>query len=164
MTPYVRRFLAIAAVGAALFTVSACADVPQGEPGSSVAPSSSTSAKPALADKKTSCDAYKKLDDETQAKLEPLATDLASAQSDPVKALGALTQVKSLIAEQETKLSAITDQAGDPSVRSALQARLTEVRKLKTDLDAAGTDPVKLQAVFESVDDKKSDPVKLACA
>jgi hypothetical protein len=161
VTPYVRRLIAIAAVGAALFTVSACADVPQDEPGTSVAPSTT---KAALADKKTSCDAYKKLDDETQAKLEPLAGDLAAAQSDPVKALGALTQVKALVSEQETKLAVITNQAGDSGVRSALQTRLSEVRKLKSDLDAAGTDPVKLQAVFESVDDKKSDPVKLACA
>ncbi|GIH07227.1 hypothetical protein Rhe02_52940 [Rhizocola hellebori] len=160
MTPYVRRFLAIAAVGAALFTVSACADVPQDEPGASVKPSIT---KAALADKKTSCDAYKALDSETQAKLEPLAADLSAAQSDPVKALGALSQVKTLIAQQETKLSAITDQAGDAEVKVALQTRLTEVRKLKTDLDAAGTDPAKLQAVFETVDDKKSDPVKVAC-
>jgi predicted nucleic acid-binding Zn-ribbon protein len=161
VTPYVRRLIAIAALGAALFSVSACADVPQDEPGTSTAPSAT---KAALADKKTSCDAYKALDTQTQAKLEPLAADLSTAQSDPVKALGALTQVKALVAEQEAKLAVITNNAGDAEVKVALQTRLSEVRKLKTDLDAAGTDPAKLQAVFESVDDKKSDPVKVACA
>ncbi len=155
-----RRLLATAALGAALFSASACADVPQDEPGASPSPSIT---KAALADKKTSCDAYKALDAETQAKLEPLATDLSAAQNDPVKALTALGEVKALIAQQETKLTAITDQAGDPSVKAALQVRLTEVRKLKTDLDAAGTDPAKLQAVFDRVDDKQSDPVKVAC-
>jgi predicted nucleic acid-binding Zn-ribbon protein len=163
VTPYVRRLIAIAAVGAALFTVSACADVPQNEPSASASAAPSAT-KAALADKKTSCDAYKSLDAETQAKLEPLSADLATAQSDPVKALGALTQVKALISEQEAKLAVMTNQAGDAEVKVALQTRLTEVRKLKADLDAAGTDPVKLQAVFESVDDKKSDPVKVACA
>ncbi len=155
-----RRLIATAALGAALFSASACADLPQDEPGSSTSPSQT---KATLADKKTSCDAYDALDKETRAKLEPLEADLAGAQTDPIKAISALTEVKALIATQETKLTAITNQAGDAEVKSALQTRLGEVRQLKKDLDAAGTDPVKLQAVAAGVQDKQSDPVKLAC-
>lgn len=158
-----RRLIATAALGAALFSASACADVPQDKPGSSPSPSQT---KATLADKKTSCADYDALEKETRAKLEPLEADLAAAQTDPIKAISALTEVKTLIATQETKLTAITDQAGDAEVKSALQTRLGEVRQLKKDLDAAGTDPVKLQVVAMSVsdDDKKSDPVKAACA
>ena len=161
MTSYLRRFIAIAALGAALFTVSACADVPQDEPGSSPSPSVT---KATLVDKKTSCDAYKALDAETTAKTEPLVRDLSSAQSDPAKALTALMEVKSLIAQQETKLASITAQAGDTELKAALQDKLTETRKIKEDLEAAGTDPAKLQAVFANVDDKDGDRIKTLCA
>jgi hypothetical protein len=161
VTPYLRRFIAIAAVGAALFTVSACADVPQEEPGTSTSPSVT---KAALADKKTSCDAYKALDAEMTTKSEPLAKDLSESESDPAKALTAFIEIKNLISQYETKLTPIAANAGDAEVKAALEAELAKTRRVKADLDEAGTDPAKLQTVFENVDDKEGDKIKALCA
>lgn len=153
-----RRIIALATLGLALFATAACADVPQDPPGSSPAPSKVT-----LVDKKTTCAAYNTLSAETETKLTPVVADLKAGQSDPVKALSAFGELRTIISGYQVKLSALTAEAGDPEVKAALDAELTSVKKLQADLDAAGTDPAKVQAVVNGLDKSQAEKVKALC-
>ena len=118
-----------------------------------------------MADKKTTCDAYLKLDAEMEAKAKPLAEKLQAAQQDPSQGLSALVDLKALVAEYEAKLVPITAAAGDSQLKAAIDEELVEVRATKADLDAAGLDPVKLQAAVENHSSSTAtDKVKGLCA
>jgi hypothetical protein len=161
VTLHLRRVLATTSLGLALFGAAACADQPQVDP----IPSSSPSKASTLADKKTTCAAYLALVAETSAKGSPLAEKAQNAQQDPSAALSALVEFKALIADYEAKLTPITANAGDPQVKTALEADLAEARKVKADIDAAGVDPDKLRAALENhASSTTTQEAKAACA
>lgn len=146
-----RHIIAVAAIGVALFAASACADQPQEEPN----PTPTTAAPTAgavLDDKKTSCDSYSKLDTEFETKISSIALTLQTSQNDPVKAASALTEGLALLRDHETKLSSLEAKAGDAEVKAALKDEVNAVKKLQTDINAAGSDPVKIQAAIEGYD------------
>jgi hypothetical protein len=156
-----RRTLALAALGLALLTASACADVPQEEPGSTPTPTNKVTS--TLADKKTTCAAYIALDAEMTTKSGPVIADLEAAQTDPVRGLSAIASMNTLISDYEAELTPIAANSADAELKTALEAELTKTRRVKADLAAAGTDPVKLLAVFENVDNKEGEKIKSLC-
>ena len=156
-----RRLLATTTLGLALFGAAACADQPQDEPKASSSPTKAST----LADKKTTCTAYLALDAETNAKASPLAAKFQGADKDPNQALSALVELKALVADYEANLTPIAANSADAQVKAALDAELVDVRKARADLDAAGLDPVKLQAAIENNSTSTaSDKVKTLCA
>jgi hypothetical protein len=160
VTVVLRNIIATTTVALALFGAAACADQPQVDP----KPSSSPSKAVTLADKKTTCEAYLKLDSEMEAKAKPLAEKMAGADKDPAVALSALVELKGLVAEYDTKLTPIAAASSDAQVKAAIEAELVEVRATKTDLDAAGLDPEKLQAAIENHSSSDlTDKVKALC-
>jgi hypothetical protein len=161
VTVVLRNIIATTTLGLALLGAAACADQPQNEPTASSSPSKAVT----LADKKTTCEAYLKLDSEMEAKAKPLAEKMAGADKDPSAALSALVELKSLVAEYDTKLTPIAAASADPQVKAAIEAELVEVRATKADLDAAGLDPDKLQAAIENHSSSDlTDKVKSLCA
>lgn len=161
MTVLLRRLLAATTLGLALFGAAACADQPQDDPKASSSPTKAS----ALADKKTTCTAYLALDAETNAKASPLAAKFQGADKDPSQALTALVELKTLIADYEAKLIPLAANSADAELKAALDAELVDVRKARADLDAAGVDPVKLQAAIENNSSSTAaDKVKTLCA
>ncbi|WP_020521110.1 hypothetical protein [Catelliglobosispora koreensis] len=159
-----RRILAVATLGLALSVVSACADPVQETPGASTSPSAAQTK--TLADKKTTCDAYKALQTEFEAKAMAFAPQLMAASADPSKAPALIVAAAPVFAEYETKLGPIVADAGDATVKTALDAELTAFKKLNADIKAAGTDPTKAQAVYQTIINDSSDPsekAKQAC-
>lgn len=153
-----RRILAAAAIGAALFAVTACADVPQPEPGSSPTETQSN-----LADKKTSCDDYLKLATDLETKAGTIKASLQAAQNDPLKAASAYAELTSLLADYGAGTAAIEAKSGDPDLKVALKAEVDRVKKVQADLAAAGSDPAKIQAVVQAQDEEPGKEIKALC-
>lgn len=153
-----RRLFAVAAIGVAFFAMTACADVPQDEPGASPKP---TNVK--LADKKTTCDAYLKLDAEVEGKITSLALAVQSAQNDPVKAATALSEGMATLSDYQTKTAALEAQAGDAEVKAALKAEADATKKLQADITAAGSDPAKIQAAIQGADKAPGEKLESLC-
>lgn len=159
-----RRITAVAALGAAFFAVSACADVPQPEPGTSPGQTTSTGQATDLADKQTTCDDYLKVSAEVEAKATSIFASMQGAQDDPLKAASAYAELTSLLADYETRTAAIEVKAGDSELKAALKAEVDRTKAFQADLAAAGTDPVKIQAVVEGQDKELGKEIKALCA
>jgi hypothetical protein len=160
-----RRILAVAALGAALF-VSACADPEQEGPsgGNTASPTQSKAA--TLADKKTTCDAYLKLQADFDKKTAELTPLVMAAATDESKYFEVFVTATPMFAEYESRLTPITEQAGDTELKPLLNAELTQVKGINADIKAAGTDPGKLEAVFNKVtneDTETTDKIKASC-
>jgi hypothetical protein len=159
-----RRILAVAALGVALSAVSACADPVQDPPGSSP---SATQSKAALADKKTTCDAYLKLQDEFDKKVKELTPLVLAAQTDKSKYAEVFFKASPALTDYETRLTPIAAEAGDTTLKPLLDDRLRTIKGINADIKAAGVDQTKLEAVGAKVatlDDSTNDKLKTACS
>ena len=153
-----RRIIAAAAVGAALFALAACADVPQPERDGKPPQSQSN-----LADKKTVCDAYLKLDTEVEGKITSLAVSVQAAQNDPLKAASALSEGMTVLSEYQAKTSDLATRSADAELKAALQAEVDTTKKLQADLTAAGSDPAKVQSVIQNADRTPGEKLESLC-
>jgi len=153
-----RRFLAVAALGAALFTVSACADVDQPTTGST------ESSKPTstLADKKKSCDDYAKVVNDFTTKLTPIVAQAGAAQNDPAKGAQLLTDFTTLVQSYQSEAGKVEATAADPEVKAAVRAEIDANKKVQSDLLAAGMDQAKVKTVIETAP-KPGDKVLALC-
>lgn len=154
-----RRFLAVAALGAALFTVSACADVEQPKPGSS---ESTNAPQTTLADKKKSCDDYAKVVADFTSKMTPIVAQASAAQSDPAKGAQLLTDFTTVVQSYQTDAARIEAAAGDAEVKAAIKAEIDASKKVQSDLLASGGDPAKVKAVVETAP-RPGDKVNTLC-
>jgi len=153
-----RRFLAVAALGAALFSASACADVEQPTPGSSEPPKQSST----LADKKKSCDDYAKVVADFTSKMTPIVAQAGAAQNDPAKGAQLLTDFTNVVQSYQTEAGKIEAVAGDPAVKAAVKSEIDASKKVQTDLLASGGDPAKVKAVIEGAP-RPGDKVSALC-
>lgn len=150
-----RRVLATAALGLALFAVTACADPPQ--------PERNSDGKVDLVDKSATCDAYEALQADIEKRAAPIEAKIEQAKNDPLQAASAYGEFLALLNEYEAKTTEIEAKAADAEVKSALGEELTVTRKAQADLKAAGSDPAKIQAVLEEVDEKPRDRIAALC-
>jgi hypothetical protein len=153
-----RRFLAVAALGVALFSVSACADVDQPTPGSSESPKQTST----LADKKKSCDDYAKVVSEFTTKITPIVAQASAAQNDPAKGAQLLTDFTTVVQSYQTEAGKIEAAAGDPEVKAAVKAEIEASKKVQADLLASGGDPAKVKTVLETAP-RPGDKVMALC-
>lgn len=153
-----RRFLAVAALGVALFSVSACADVDQPSPGSSESPKQTTT----LADKKKTCDDYAKVVADFTSKMTPIVAQAAAAQNDPAKGAQLLTDFTNVVQTYQGDAARIEAAAGDPAVKAAVKAEIDASKKVQADLLASGGDPAKVKTVVETAP-KPGDKVSALC-
>ena len=153
-----RRFLAVAALGAALFTASACADPEQPTPGSSVG----TSPQNTLADKRKSCDDYAKVVNEFTTRITPIVAQAGTAQNDPAKAAQLLNDFTTVVQSYESQAAKIEADANDPQVKAAIKAEIDASKKVQTDLLAAGADAAKVKTVLETAP-KPGEKVTALC-
>jgi len=153
-----RRILAVAALGIALFSVSACADVEQPKPGSSESPKQQST----LADKKKTCDDYAKVVADFTAKMTPIIAQASSAQNDPAKGAQLITDFTTVVQAYQTEAGRVEAAAGDAEVKAAIKAEIEASRKAQSDLLASGGDPAKVKAVVDSAP-KPGDKVNALC-
>lgn len=153
-----RRFLAVAALGGALLSVSACADVEQPEPGSSETPKQQTT----LADKKKTCDDYAKVVTDFTGKMTPIVAQASAAQSDPAKATQLLTDFTTVVQSYQTEAGKVEAAAGDTEVKAAIKAEIEASKKVQSDLLAAAADPAKVKTVVDTAP-KPGDKVNVLC-
>ncbi|HZM77034.1 MAG TPA: hypothetical protein VFC19_14965 [Candidatus Limnocylindrales bacterium] len=153
-----RRFLAVAALGVALFSASACADVDQPTPGSSESPKQTTT----LADKKKTCDDYAKVVADFTSKMTPIVAQAGAAQNDPAKGAQLLTDFTTVVQSYQTEATKIEAVAGDAEVKAAIKAEIEASKKAQSDLLASGGDPAKVKAVVEGAP-KPGDKVLALC-
>jgi hypothetical protein len=158
MMTRMRRFLAVAALGAALFMVSACADAEQPTPGSSE-PAKQTST---LADKKKSCDDYAKVVADFTSRMTPIVAQAGAAQNDPAKGAQLFTDFTTVLQTYQTEAAKIEADAGDPAVKAAIKSEIDASKKVQTDLLASGGDPAKVKAVVEGAP-RPGDKVNSLC-
>lgn len=159
-----RRILAVAALGMALSAVSACADIPQEQPSTSP---SATQGKATLADKKTTCDAYLKLQDEFDKKVKEITPLVLAAQTDKSKYAEVFFKATPALTDYETRLTPIAAEAGDSTLKPLLDERLKTIKGINSDIKAAGMDQSKLEAVGAKVaalDDSTNGKIKDACS
>jgi opacity protein-like surface antigen len=154
-----RRFLAVAALGVALLSVSACADVDQPKPGSSETPKQTTT----LADKKKTCDDYAKVVADFTAKMTPIVAQAGAAQSDPAKGAQLLTDFTTVVQSYQSEAGKVEAAAGDPAVKAAIKAEVDASKKVQADLLASGGDPAKVKVVVDTAP-KPGDKVTALCA
>lgn len=153
-----RRFLAVAALGAALFTASACADVEQPQPGSS----QSTQPQTTLADKKKSCDDYAKVVTDFTTKMTPIVAQASAAQSDPAKGMQLFTDFQAAVQTFQTDAGKVEAAASDAEVKAAIKAEIDASKKVQTDLVATNGDAAKVKTVLETAP-KPGDKVSALC-
>lgn len=153
-----RRFLAVAALGVALFSVSACADVDQPTPGSS----ESSKPQSTLADKKKSCDDYAKVVADFTTKMTPIVAQASAAQNDPAKGAQLLTDFTGVVQTYQGDATRIEAAAGNAEVKAAIKAEVDASKKVQADLLASGGDPAKVKAVVEGAP-KPGDKVNALC-
>jgi len=153
-----RRFLALAALGAALFAVSACADVEQPTPGSSASSKPQTT----LADKRKSCDDYAKVVVEFTTKMTPIVAQASAAQNDPAKGAQLITDFTTVVQSYQTEAAKIEAVAGDAEVKAAIKAEVDASKKVQNDLLASGGDPAKVKTVVETAP-RPGDKVNALC-
>ncbi|WP_117210410.1 hypothetical protein [Allorhizocola rhizosphaerae] len=158
-----RRLLATAAlVGVALFATAACADVPQPPLGSPTGtPTTKTDGSPA--DKATTCAAWKTLRTDVEAKIATHRATIEGAKDDPLKAASAYGELTTLLNDYKTKTAELEAKAGDAEVKAALKDEVAAATKLQSELNAAGSDPAKIQAAIQNVNQASTNKLKSLC-
>lgn len=154
-----RRILAVAALGVALFSASACADVPQPPPGSS---GSENPRRLPLADKKKTCDDYAKVIADFNSKMTPIVTQAAAAQNDPAKGAQLVTDFTTVVQGYQTAAGKVEAEAGDAQVKAAIKAEIDASKKAQSDLLNSGGDPAKVKAVVNGAP-RPGDKVNALC-
>lgn len=155
-----RRILAVAALGVALFSASACADVPQPPPGTSG--SEPPKQQQTLADKKKTCDDYAKVMADFNAKMTPIVAQAAAAQSDPSKGAQLITDFTAVVQGYQTAAGKVEAEAGDAEVKAAIRAEVEASKKAQADLLNSGGDPAKVKAVVNGAP-RPGDKVNSLC-
>ncbi|WP_212826606.1 hypothetical protein [Catellatospora sp. TT07R-123] len=138
-----RRILAAATLGVALFGAAACADTPVDTPAASGAPSAAASPTPAGVDKKTACENLTKADADFKAKIMPLLPKLM----DPATAGEAVQGMVKELPAFQAAYGKDAETIADAELKAAVQADLAGLNKALADVAAAGADQAKIQAI-----------------
>ncbi|WP_144119404.1 hypothetical protein [Catellatospora sichuanensis] len=156
-----RRILATATLGLALFGAAACADTKPEASSTPTPGAASSAAAPAGVDKKTACANLTKATSDFEAKIVPLFTKLM----DPATQAATLTELGKAIQDFQAAYSKDVAAMADADLKAAVQADLQTLTTTSTALVAAGTDQAKIQAALSTPEfDKAGDQVKALCA
>jgi hypothetical protein len=155
-----RRILATATLGLALFGAAACADTKPEASSSATPGAAATSAAPAGVDKKTACANLTKAADDFKAKGATLAPKL----TDPATAAAAIPELGKAITDFQAAYGKDANAIADAELKAAVEADLQVLTTAGAALLAAGNDPAKIQAALTSPEFEKAfDKVNSLC-
>ncbi|MDI1465630.1 hypothetical protein QEZ54_32135 [Catellatospora sp. KI3] len=153
-----RRILAAATLGLALFGAAACADTPVDNPGASAAPSAASS--PAGVDKATACANLTKATDEFTAKFTALLPKL----TDPAGQKEAATQLLADLTAFQTAYGKDAAAIADADLKAAVQADLATLGSGLAAVGQANGDVTKIQAALSTPEfSAAGEKVKTIC-
>jgi hypothetical protein len=169
-----RRILAAAVLGTALFGAAACSDKPAGSASASPSAAGSTSTSAASpstaagADTKAICSAVNTQKSQFITKVTPLIGVVTDTKSDPAKVNEAVDKAKAAFVELVTGLKAEAAKAQDPALKKALEDLVkgneAAVAKLTADPQALLKDPAKVLAIVSAADlEAANTAVEKAC-
>ncbi|MBV1855654.1 hypothetical protein [Catellatospora tritici] len=153
-----RRILAAATLGVALFGAAACADTPVDNPGASSAPSVASS--PAGVDKATACANLTKATDDFTTKITALMPKLA----DPAAQKDAATELLADLTAFQTAYGKDAAVIADADLKAAVQSDLATLATGLAAVGAANGDITKIQAALSTPEfSAAGEKVKTLC-
>jgi hypothetical protein len=163
-----RRALITAALGASLLAAAACSADPATEAStqtsaSATASPSATAAAGGTATKAQTCADFDKLQLEVKPKLMTGLGTLFASVTDKSKEPQAIQEITGAFTDMGNGLAKIQAEAGDPELKAALGAWVTEIKRAATEMAAAGPDAEKALGVMETLDDTVEEKVTNLC-
>lgn len=143
-----RRILAVATLGVALFSAAACAE---SNPTASPTGAAATTAA-ASVDKKTACTALLKASADFKTQAIALMPRMLEAASDPAKAQAVSADLLKALKDFGTAYGADAAAIADPELKMAVEADLKALNTAITAVTAAGADVTKIDAALSQQD------------